>query len=150
MKIRHGRFDLREPLIVRNKRITFEGAGCGEQLPLGRSRIDRVTHLAGPRPERVVAFADVAGLVTYIGTGGGVVRGLKLSGFDAGIRIMAGDSARAERSALTVEDTCIAETGRGIASSAPSAKIVAQNLLIRDVLWNGIAVSPGTFQSGLE
>jgi hypothetical protein len=145
LKVSTGRFDLREPLIVRNKRITFEGAGCGEALPLGKTKTDRFTHLAGPRPERITSFGEVAGLLTYVGTGGGVVRGLKLSGFDAGIRIVANDTGEVSRATLTVEDTCIAETGRGIVSSAPAGKIVAQNVLIRDVLWNGISISPSVF-----
>jgi hypothetical protein len=148
LRIGQGRFDVASPLVVR-KRITIDGSGCGEDLPRGKSRTDRVTHLAGPRPERVVPFADAAGLLTYVGAGGGVVRGVKLSGFDSGIRITAGD-AEAARSVLTIEDTCITETGRGIAASAPSAKAVAQNVLIRDVLWNGISVSPSALQAGLE
>jgi hypothetical protein len=43
---------------------------------------------------------------------------------------------------VTIEDVCIADAGRGFASSAPSAKLVAQNVLIRNVLWNGISISP--------
>jgi hypothetical protein len=148
LRIRQGRFDITEPLVIR-KRITIEGSGCGEDLPRGKSAPDRVTHLAASRPERVVPFGDVAGLLTYVGAGGGVVRRLKLSGFDAGVRIMAADDAQPARSLLTIEDTCVAETGRGIAVSSPSAKIVAQNVLIRDVLWNGITVSPSALQAGL-
>jgi hypothetical protein len=149
LRIGEGRFDLAEPLIIR-KRITIEGAGCGEDLPHRKSSPDRVTHLAGPRPEQVVAFGDAAGLMTYVGAAGGLVRRLKLSGFDAGIRIVAADDRQPARSVLTIQDTCISETGRGVAASSPSARIVAQNVLIRDVLWNGISVSPSALQAGLE
>jgi hypothetical protein len=148
LTIQKGRFELSEPLIVRNKRITIEGAGCGDELPRTRAQANRATHLAGPRPLRVAPFSEVAGLVTYLGTGGGVLRGLKLSGFDAAVRVTGGDDTRVAPSALTVEDTCIAHTGRGIASSASAAKLVVQNVLIRDVLWNGIAVSPIAFTPG--
>ena len=143
LMIQKGRFELREPLVVRNKRITIEGAGCAE-LPRGRSGNQRATVLAGPRPGRVVPFSEVAGLFTYIADGGvtgGVIRGLKLTGFDAGVRFMAGDGVETAGSMLTIEDTCIADTGRGIAASAPAAKLVVQGVLIRDVLWNGISIA---------
>ncbi len=132
-----GEFVVSAPLLV-NKQVVFQGAGCREQAR-GSSDNVRYTRLAGPRPTRVQPPSEAAGLFTFVGSGGGVVRGLELSGFDAAIQVVNSDSAEVERSRITVEDTCISETARGISSSHSAVQIIAKNVVIREVLWNGIS-----------
>ena len=141
-----GEGQFNERVIIRNKRVTLEGKGCGEQLPHGKSKTDRATVLLGPRPDRVLPFRDAVPLVTYIADSGavtgGVIKRVKLSGLDVGVGVLPGSGSEPGRAAVTIEDVCIADSARGISVSASSAKVVAQNVLIRNVLWNGIAISP--------
>jgi hypothetical protein len=130
-----GVFQVANPVYIRGKRVTIEGAGCDE-LPKGRAP-RKVTQLVGPLPDRVVEFETVTGLFNYEDAGG-ILRGLKLTGFDAGITARDGAAAGRRGGSLEVEATCISDTGRGIAWSASSA-LLAKNLAIRRVSWNGIS-----------
>jgi hypothetical protein len=81
--------------------------------------------------------------------GGGLLRGVKLSGFDAGIRGFDEEGptgAPREAADVRVEDACVFDTGRGIAWSALSA-IHAKNVVIRDVLLNGVSLWKQTLSS---
>lgn len=136
-----------EPLFVRGKRIVIEGNGCDELSP----RAKAVTHLAGPRSERLAEFDSVRALINFEPgnalrpASGGTIRNLKLSGFDAGIRAT-GDASRTA-GAVVVEDVCITNTDRGIAWPAV-ANLSLKNVLIRDIAWNGASIAPETTLAG--
>lgn len=132
-----GVFRVPDPVYIRGKQIAIEGAGCDE-LPKGRGG-KKVTQLVGPSPGRVVEFEAVVGLFNYEDAGGRL-SGVKLSGFDAGIRASDGAAAAPRGRSLVVEGTCISDTGRGIAWSASSA-FRLENVAIRRVFWNGISAS---------
>jgi hypothetical protein len=132
-----GVFEVPSPLHIQSKQIAIEGAGCDE-LPKGKAP-KRVTQLVGPRPGHVAEFESVVGLFNYQDAGGRL-RGLKLSGFDAGIRARDGAAAALRGRSLVIEETCISDTGRGIAWSASSA-LQLENVAIRRVFWNGISAT---------
>jgi hypothetical protein len=136
-----------EPLFVRGKRIVIEGNGCDEQSPRPKTG----THLVGPRAERLAEFDAVRGLINFEPgepgqpASGATIRNLKVSGFDAGIRAT-GDASRTA-GAVVVEKVCITNTGRGIAWTA-AASLSLKNVLIRDVAWNGVSITPATTLAG--
>ncbi len=145
LRIAAGVFHVDSPVFVRGKRISILGSGCDEL----RSRPSAtVTHLVGPPVDRVVEANAAIGLLNFVDAGG-LVRGLKLSGFDAGIRGFDEHAptggARPRGPGISIEDTCVADTGRGIAWSATGA-LAVRNAVIRDVAWNGVSVfrSPST------
>ena len=132
-----------EPLFVRAKRIVIEGDGCAEQKSGRRGG----THLVGPKAGSLAEFDAVRALINFepaeagkVG-GGGTVRNLKLSGFDAGIR------ATGNAGPVVVEKVCITETDRGIAWSAV-ASLTARKILIRDIVWNGASIAAVTSLAG--
>ena len=135
-----------EPLFVRGKRIVIEGQGCDE-LPANPKKPGQAgsTHLVGPRVAGVTDFSSARAAINFESAGpetpvgGGTIRKLKVSGFDAGIRGAAGDDASPGGGVL-LEDACITDTGRGIAWSLP-ASLSVKNVLIRDVAWNGVSIS---------
>ncbi len=151
LRFSDGVFTLDEPLFVRGKRIVIEGAGCNELPRRLRKPEQGGTHLVGPRVDRVVDFSAARGLINFESAGpettvgGGTIRGLKLSGFDAGIRAAAGEEAAG--GGAVVEDVCIADTGRGIAWSL-GASLSVKNVLIRDVSWNGASIAVTTVLAG--
>ena len=132
-----------EPLFIRGKRIVIEGNGCDEQ----KTRPQGGTHLVGPRTETLAEFDAVRALINFGPppddgvAGGGTVRNLKLSGFDAGIRAASGAGA------VVVEKVCITDTGRGVAWSA-TASLSLRKVLIRDIAWNGASITAATALAG--
>jgi hypothetical protein len=146
LRFPEGVITLDAPLFVRGKRIVIEGKGCDE-LPSNPKKPPQAgsTHLVGPRVAGFTDFSSAraainfesAGPVTPVG--GGTIRKLKVSGFDAGIRGVAGDDASPGGGVL-IEDACITDTGRGIAWSQP-AGLSVKNVLIRDIAWNGVSIS---------
>jgi hypothetical protein len=149
LRIKAGVFDIREPLFIRNKLIKIRGAGCADVLPRG-GRGPGVTHLAGVRPQRVVPFREGAALATVVGASSVSVTDIQLSGFDAGIRVMDADAAGSTSPTLTLQNTCISDVVRGIESSSSASKIVLENVSIKNVLWNGISISPAVLGAGLQ
>ena len=147
-----GVFTLDEPLFVRGKRIVIEGTGCDELPNPKKRRLPGGTHLVGPRVDRVVDFTAARGLLNFESAGpgtivgGGTIRNLKLSGFDAGIRAAAADDT-APGGGAVVEHVCIADSGRGIAWSAV-ASLSVKTVLIRDVAWNGASIVVTTALAG--
>jgi hypothetical protein len=137
-----------EPLFVRGKRIVIEGAGsgCDEQRETGKPKQTVSTHLVGPRADTVVEFGAVRGLINYTNAGpgtpvgGGTIRNLRLSGSDAGIR-GAADADAGAGGGVVAEGLCITNVGRGIAWAVGS-NLTLKNVLIQDVFWNGVSISP--------
>ncbi len=162
--IGEGTFRIREPInIVRP--ITIEGAGCRfDAKSIIRARHGTFssdirgadnnrpfTRLRGPRPQRVVNPEATDGLFHFIGPGaGGIIKGLELVGFDAGIFVQGDPSAlrAAEDSltsvgasgyeAVTVADTCFVGNGRGILATT-SAPVTVRNSVFNGNLWNAIS-----------
>ena len=142
IRITAGVYPVREPLLVRGKRLVLEGAGSG----LDRSERG-ITHLLGPPPRpvtdergRLVLRADaVQGLLNGVAAGL-VVQGLRLSGFDAGI--VTRDDGERRSGPLVVRDVFISDTGRGILLQASADASITQ-ARIEDTVWNGISVASG-------
>src|SRR2546422_1640409 len=155
LRIAAGVFRLEQPLMIEGKRLIIEGAGChparpgrGAGQPLlpargGPERPDRTTTLVGPAPLGVVEAGRAGGLLSYVG-GGGVVRGVRLTGFDAGI--VTRDGARGAIP-LVVQDACISATGRGILALGGGAVSVVDSE-ISATMSNAISVKP-TFTGSL-
>ena len=151
LRIAPGSFQINQPLFVSNKLITIEGAGCPE-TPAGSdkcgnpdttttsttSRATRFTHLIGPRRDTFVEARLSVGLFNFLNAGG-TVRGLKLSGFDAGIVTLpfARDPASPAR-ALTLRESCVRDAVRGVVLMAPAAFNIVKSR-ISAVMWNGIS-----------
>lgn len=157
LRIAPGAYQINEALFIRNKQVTIEGAGCDQAPrtgPCGQIERDTsdsgtdtqrgaaVTELIGPRRDRFVEARASVGLFNFEDAGG-AIRGLKLSGFDAGIvtRATARGQAAPAR-ALTVQNTCIRDAVRGVALLAPSAFRIVKSR-ISNVMWNGISAISG-------
>jgi hypothetical protein len=111
------------------------------------------TRLIGPLPADVAAPEDSIGLLNFFGPdAGGRVQGVELVGYDAGISLInepdvsdIGGEPPADADAVDVEtlsviDSCIFQTSRGIHARTTAALTLAR-VVIRDVLWNGISYS---------
>jgi hypothetical protein len=132
VRISPGTYRISEPVEIRNKRLTIEGAGCTEL----RGRPGAGTTLVGPQPERYVVAEASVGFFSVI-DGGAAFRGLALSGFDAGIVTR----GRINPRPVVVDDICIRKTIRGVLLLA-SSPFTMQNSLISDVSWHGMSVPP--------
>jgi hypothetical protein len=144
LRIAQGTFQIPSPIVIRDKRLHIQGAGCAELRPSAPDT--STTHLAGPRAGSVVPAAESVGLFNFVRAGGSV-RGLALSGFDAGVRGLEdedSDEGEGFIPRLAIENTCISNTGRGIAWSARNSLLV-ENVRISQVSWNGISVFPSPF-----
>jgi parallel beta-helix repeat protein len=141
VRIAAGIHRISEPLFVRGKGLTIDGAGCDERPQDAdprtgeRTRTESVTRLVGPPPARAVPAESATGVLNYLG-GGGVLRGVKLSGFDAGV---VGRDLDGGAKPLAVHRTCVMETGYGVVWQA-SALLTMTDSLFRDVLASGIYV----------
>jgi hypothetical protein len=153
VRIAAGVHRIPAPLFVRDKGLTIEGAGCDERpgdIDPGRGdggrRPGRVTHLVGTPATEVVPAESAAGLLNYVGAGG-ILKGVKLSGFDAGI---VGRDHDGRARPLRVDRSCVVESGRGVLWLA-SALLNVNHSLIKKVLWNGMSVvGPPGGQGGVH
>lgn len=163
LRIAPGTFRLSEPVFVRGKRVTIEGAGCDARR---RSRIHRRvpsasgrgietadesgtssrlrTTLVGPRPTRVADSSEAIGLFNFEAAGG-TLKGVELSGFDAGI--VGRDPLRpdAARRMLVVQDTCISDTARGVLWKT-STPLTMLDVWIHQTLWHGLSAAVANAQ----
>jgi len=164
--IREGTFRVQEPInIVRP--ITIQGAGCrfdtesigtaaAGELTTVSDGVDQdrpFTRLRGPRPQVVVEPELSDGLLNFIGPeAGGVIRGLELVGFDAGVflkeipgasaadAISAGTLEVASIEAVTISETCFIRNGRGLLAKT-SAPVAVRNSVFKNNMWNAISAS---------
>lgn len=161
-----GKFRIPAPITI-SKEVAIQGAGCrvasqidfeSRSLAELTASLDDIrnsdlpfTRLIGPRPTDVTDPEASIGLFNYIGPdAGGIVTGLELVGYDAGLQINnlpdptsvggepSADSDSVAVEPLTVTDSCIAGSGRGILANT-TAPIALVRTVIRNVLWNGVS-----------
>jgi len=161
-----GKFRIPAPITI-SREVAIQGAGCrlASQVDFqSRSLADLIvslsdagnsdlpfTRLIGPRPTDVTDPEASVGLFNYIGPdAGGILTGLELVGYDAGLKINnlpdptsvggepSADSDPAAAEPLTVTDSCIVGSGRGILANT-TAPIALVRTVIRNVLWNGVS-----------
>lgn len=122
-----GVYEINEPLTVRGKVLTIQGAGRT------RSGDSLVTHLAGPIPSEVVEASRVVGLFNYVG-GGGMIKNLRMSGFDA--CVLGKESTTPQR--LEIRGCMFSDSSRGCLWFATS-NLVIHDTKFFDILLNGIS-----------
>jgi hypothetical protein len=117
--VRPGRYE--ETVWVRQKTVQLVG-------------VDRPM-VVGPIPERVIAPEEVVGLVNYADGGGGSIRGFNFVGGESAI---AGFDRSAPPGALTVRDSHIQRSGRGILCTTGPLNV--KDVVITGTLWHGISL----------
>src|SRR5262245_35799923 len=127
IRILPGVYSITAPLVVRGKSLTIAGAGSGQDAR------GEMTHLQGPVPTAVVDGRVAVGLINYDG-GGGVLRGLRLSGFDAAVLGLDSRDARP----LMIRDCVLTGTSRGCLWYAPANLTIADSSIF-DILKNAIS-----------
>jgi hypothetical protein len=136
IRILPGLYSITAPLVVRGKSLTIAGAGSGQHARGGTAAANerqRMTHLQGPVPTEVVEGRVAVGLINYDG-GGGVLRGLRLSGFDASVLGLDSRDARP----LMIRDCVLTRTSRGCLWYAP-ANLTITGSSFFDILKNAIS-----------
>lgn len=138
VQIAPGVYDLAEPLQIAGKRLTIQGAGSG--IPDRRGRVSAgVTHLRGPRPPRAVDRESARGGISCVG-GGGVLRNLKVTGFDAGVT--SHPDGRGAALPLRLHDVAISDATFGVVWASP-AKVTISSTTVKQIYNDGLLILNG-------
>ena len=127
-----------EPTFIRGKTVHIKGAGPNCRVPGQRRGRSFGTVLVAPRLDRVTAPEEAQGSWHFVNAGGSV-SDLRIIGGDAGIATR--ETGLNSGQPLTVSNTCISHTVRGIHHKA-AAPLAVSDTVIKRVFWNGISISP--------
>jgi hypothetical protein len=173
LKIAAGIYEIEEPIFIEGRNLVIEGVGSGQKRKKHKHKRPnyknlkqiipedtepkykkRFTHLIGriPQPVKdadgnVTLHADAVQGMFEISDSVVLLKGMRTSGFDAGVVVRADSGGNA--SSVKIKDIVIDNAGRGIFGTAPG-DLAIENVTIENTLWHGISVAPPFSLEGIE